>query len=83
MFEPAYTLKHVPLQVPAEVHWSVRYVCGGEPEVIDLGNGLMQYRYVLGTGLSNGKHEVKLSFPPNDLANTVELRAYKPPLHKD
>ena len=55
MFESGYTLKHIPLQVPAEVHWSVQYVCGGKPEVIDRGNGMTEYRYVLGTGLSNRK----------------------------
>lgn len=83
MFEWGYTLKHIPLQVPAEVHWSVQYVCGGEPEVIDRGNGMVQYRYVLGTGLSNGKHTVELSIPANELADAVEFRAYKPPLHEN
>ena len=83
MFGPAYELKHVPLPVPAEVHWSVQYVCGGEPEVIDQGNGITQYRYVLGTGLSAGRHTVKLSFPDNDLADAVEFRAYKPSLDED
>jgi hypothetical protein len=83
MFEPAYELKHVALQVPAEVHWSVQYVCGGEPEVIDRGNGMKQYRYVLGAGLSNGKHTANLSFPANDLADAVEFRVYKPQLHED
>ncbi len=83
MFERAYDLKHIPLQVPAEVHWSVQYICGGETEAIDLGNGMMQFRYVLGTGLSNGKHTVNLSFPANDLADAVEFRVYKPQLHED
>jgi hypothetical protein len=83
MFEPAYSLKHVPLRVPVEVHWSVQNVCGGEPEKIDLGNGMVQYRYVLGTGLSNRKHSLKLSLPANDLANAIELRTYKPSLPKD
>jgi hypothetical protein len=81
MYEWGYSLKHVPLQVPAEVHWSVLYICGGNPEVIDRGNGMTQYRYVLGAGLSNGSHTAELLFPPNDLADTVEFRAYKPPLH--
>jgi hypothetical protein len=83
MFEWAYELKHIPLQIPAEVHWSVQYVCGGKPEIIDRGNGMAQFRYVLGTGLSNGKHSVELSSPSNDLADAVEFRAYKPPLHED
>lgn len=80
MFERAYNLRHIPLQVPFAVHWTVKYVCGGEPEVIDLGNGSMEYRYILGNGLSNGMHELKLSFPSNNLSDLVEFRVYKPPL---
>ena len=80
MFERGFLLKHIPLQVPAEVHWSVVYICGGNPEVIDQGNGMTQYRYVLGAGLSNAKHTAELSFPPHDLTDAVEFRAYKPPL---
>jgi hypothetical protein len=83
MFQRGYAVNHTPLQVPAEVHWSVQYICGGEPEAIDQGNGMMQYRYVLGAGCSNGKHTAKLSFPPNDLADAAEFRAYKPPLHEN
>jgi hypothetical protein len=81
MLESGYELKHIRLQVPTEVHWSVQYVCGGKPEVIDRRNGVTEYRYVLGTGLSNGKHKVELLSPLNDLADAVEFRAYKPPLH--
>ena len=45
---------------------------------------MTQYRYVIGAeSCLNGKHTVKLSIPPNDLANIVEFRAYKPPLHED
>ena len=40
MFERGYDLKHIPLQVPAEVHWSVQYICGGKPEAIDRGDGI-------------------------------------------
>jgi hypothetical protein len=60
MIERAFELKHVPLQAPFEVHWSVNNVCDGEPEVIDRGDRTMQYRYVLGTGLSNEKHTVTI-----------------------
>jgi hypothetical protein len=83
MFESANALKHIPLQIPAEVHWSVQYICGGKPEIIDRGNGVTQYRYVLGTGLSNGKHTLELFSRLNDLADAIEFRAYEPPLHKD
>jgi len=80
MFEWAYDLKHIPMQVPTEVHWSVQNICGGKPEVIDRGNGMTQYRYVIGAGLYNGKHTAELLSPPNDLADAVEFRAYKPSL---
>ena len=61
MLERAYDLKHIPLQGPFEVHWSVTDVCNGEPEAIDLGNGwTMQYRYVLVTGLANKEHTVTM-----------------------
>ena len=83
MFEWGYDLKHVPLQIPTEVHWSVQYICSGNPEVIDRGNGMTEYRYVLGAGLPNGNHTAELTLPPNDLANVVEFRAYKPPLQED
>ena len=83
MFESAYELHHIPLQVPAEVHWSVQYICGGKPEAIDLGNDMMQYRYVLAAGLSDGKHTAKLSFRPDDPSEVVEFRAYKPPLQEN
>jgi hypothetical protein len=82
ILQSAFELKHIPLQAPFEVHWSVKNVCDGEPEVIDRGDGTMQYRYVLGTGLSNKRHTVTLSSPPNDLADITEFRAYKPPLHE-
>jgi hypothetical protein len=82
MIERAFELKHVPLQAPFDVHWSVIDVCDGEPEVIDRGDGTMQYRYVLGTGLSNEEHTVRLSAPANDLADITEFRGYEPPLHE-
>jgi hypothetical protein len=80
MFQRGYDLKHVPLQVPAEVHWSVQYICGGTPEVIDRGNGTTEYRYLLGAGLVNGVHTVKMSLGANDLVAATELRAYRPPM---
>jgi hypothetical protein len=80
MVERAFTEKHIPLQAPFEVHWSVKDVCDGEPEVIDRGDGTKQYRYVLGAGLANEKHTVTLSAKMSDLASVTEFRAYKPPL---
>jgi hypothetical protein len=78
MLQRAYDLKHIPLHAPFEVNWSVVSDCGAVPEVIDLGDGQMQYRYVLATGLANKQHTVTLSFPPNDLAEVTEFRAYRP-----
>jgi hypothetical protein len=81
MLEPAFALKHIPLQAPFEVSWSVNDVCAGEPEAIDRGDGTTQYRYVLATGLVNEKHTIILSASANDFADISEFRAYKPPLN--
>jgi hypothetical protein len=83
MVEPAFELKHIPLHAPFEVHWSVSDVCSGQPEVIERGDGTTEYRYVLGTGLTNGKHTIELLSPQNDLTDAVEFRAYEPPLHEN
>jgi hypothetical protein len=82
MIERAFDEKHIPLHAPFEVHWSVSDVCGGQPEVIDRGDGTTQYRYILGTGLSNRQHIVTLSAPLEGLAGVTEFREYKPPLHE-
>jgi hypothetical protein len=82
MVERAFEEKHSPLTEPFEVHWSVNDVCSGDPEVIDIGDGTMQYRYVLGTGLANERHRVTLAAPMNDLAAVTEFRVYKPVLHE-
>jgi hypothetical protein len=81
MLARAFAEKHIPLSSPFVVRWSVVDMCDGDPEVIDLGNGASQYRYVVGTGLANGKHSVRLTAMPNDAADKIELRAYQPPLH--
>jgi hypothetical protein len=83
MLVRAFDGRFVPLKAPYVVHWSVINTCNGQPEVIDLGNGAMQYRYLLAAGLSNGKHDVLLKFPPNDLADVTELRAYTPSLRQE
>ncbi len=82
MLGSAYQLKHIQHRTPFEVNWSVRYVCGGDPEVIDRGDGMAQYRYILATGIFNGKHTVTLSLPANSLSDVVEFRSYQPPLHE-
>jgi hypothetical protein len=78
MLQRAYDVKHIPLHAPLEANWSVVSDCVGVPEVIDLGDGEAQYRYVLATGLANKQHTITLSFTPNELANVVEFRAYRP-----
>jgi len=81
MVERAFQEKHIRLQAPLEVRWSLKYVCGGEPEVIGLGDGSMQYRYVIATGLANRHHTGKLSSLPTERGDVAEFRAYRPPLH--
>jgi len=80
MLSRAFNLKHVPLQAPFLVHWTVSNVCAGMPEVIDRGDGMMQYRYVLVTGTANKPHTVMLQGSTDGLKDVIEFRAYKPPL---
>ncbi len=47
MLARAYNVKHVPLQIPFHVHWSVVNICDGAAEEIDRGDGTKQYSYVL------------------------------------
>jgi hypothetical protein len=82
MVERAFEERHIPLQTPFAVHWSVNDVCDGEPEVIDRGDGVMQYRYVIGSGLPNQAHRVTLAAPMNDFSDVIEFREYKPPLRE-
>ncbi len=93
MVGQAFVDSHIPLPVPLVVHWSVQYVCGNAPEVIDMGDGSKQYRYVLATGLSNEKHVLRLAATGNAgqgsttvaaaFAGAAEVRIYRPPLHAD
>jgi hypothetical protein len=80
MFARALREQHVAEPSPFDVRWSVRNLCAGQPESIDIGNGSMQYRYVLAAGLDNGPHTVVLRVMPDELSTTDEFRAYKPPL---
>jgi len=80
MVEKAFNAKHIPLREPFQVTWSVKNVCEIEPEAIDLGDGSMQYRYVLGAGLANERHTVVVPISASDLPMVSEFRAYKPPL---
>ena len=83
MLGPAYLLKHIQHRTPFEVNWSVRYVCGGNPELIDRGDGTVQYRYILATGIFNGKHTATISLPASSLADVIEFRSYQPPLREN
>ena len=80
MIEPAFELTHIPITPPFAVRWSVDYDCGNDPEVIDLGNGTTQYRYVVAMGLTNASHQAKLSPPLTGLDGLTEIRIYRPPL---
>ena len=82
MLGRAFNLTHIRVVEPYEVHWSTINVCDGTPEVIDLGSGKKQYRYVLGTGLSNEMHTVHVSSMHKDMYNDVRFLAYKPSLHE-
>ena len=62
-----------------QVSWSRHFVCGHQSPVA-LTPSRSEFRYLVATGLSNGPHEVDLSFNPGDLPGVREIRAYHPPL---
>jgi hypothetical protein len=76
--ERAWEHSHIALPNPFRVTWSVNYVCGGEPEVIDRGNGAVEYRYVLAAGLADTVHSITLTGPPGNLSNVDHLTVYTP-----
>ena len=80
MLARAYNVKHIPLQTPFRVHWSVVNICDGPAEEIDRGDGTKQYSYVLAAGLANERHSLTITSDDDDLGNVSEFRAYRPPL---
>jgi hypothetical protein len=80
MVERAWEHTHIPIQGPIRVSWSVDYVCGGRPEVIDRGNGTVEYRYVLATGLTDTWHSITLKGPVEVLREVDHFTTYAPRL---
>jgi hypothetical protein len=78
MVQRAFEHTHIPLHGPLQVKWTVRDVCNGEPETIDMGNGAMEYRYVLATGLADSTHTVSIQGPAEDFRILDHLIAYTP-----
>jgi len=58
------------------LQWERRFVCTDQP-AIALGNGKVEQRHVLATGLVNGRHVVELKFS-NDAPAISEIRTYRP-----
>lgn len=83
MLARAYDLKHIPLQTPFHVYWSVVNICDGVPEEVDRGHGTKQYSYVLAAGLANERHSLTITSKADDLGDVSEFRAYRPPLRED
>jgi len=81
MVERAWHQTHIALQGPLQIHWSVRYVCGGEPEITGLGNGTMEYRYILAAGLATAAHTVSIQGPVDDFRILDHFIAYTPRIH--
>jgi hypothetical protein len=81
MVERAWGHTHVALKGPLEVTWSVHYVCGGEPEITDLGNGRSEYRYILAAGLADTSHTISIHGPVEDFQILDHLIAYTPRIH--
>jgi hypothetical protein len=78
MVERAWQHSKVALHSPFSIYWSVDYVCGGKPEVIDRGKGITEFRYILATGLSDTWHSISLRDSGEDLSKIDHLTAYRP-----
>ncbi len=78
MVERAWEHSKVPLHSSFRVNWSVDYVCGGKPEVLDRGDGTTEYRYVLATGLTDTEHSIDLKDSTEDLGKIDRLIVYRP-----
>jgi hypothetical protein len=76
----AFDVKHIALPSTFVIRWSVGNLCDGEPEIIDMGNGTKQYRYVLATTTSNAEHTLRARLPAGFLSSAQEFREYKPDL---
>jgi hypothetical protein len=74
----AWEHSQVAIHGPFQVTWSVDYVCGGSPEVIDRGDGTKEYRYVLATGLADAQHSIALKDSVDDFKKIDRLIAYTP-----
>jgi hypothetical protein len=82
MIERAWEHTHVAIHGPMQVIWSVSYVCGEEPEVIDRGDGAKEYRYVLATGLADTDHSITIKGPVEDFRAIDHLTVYRPRIHE-
>jgi hypothetical protein len=78
MVERAWQHSKVALHDTFRVNWLVDYVCGGEPEMIDRGNGTAEFRYVLATGLTDTWHSIDLRDSAEDLGKIDRIAAYRP-----
>lgn len=58
--------------------WDRHFACRDEAPVA-LGNGTVEQRHVLATGLPNARHRVQLTLAPG-APRVREVRAYRPPL---
>jgi hypothetical protein len=81
MVERAWLHTHVALHAPLTIHWSVNYVCGGQPEIADLGHGAMEYRYVVAAGLPDAPHTIAIQGPVEDFRALDHFLAYSPRIH--
>ncbi len=80
MVRRAFEVTQARLITPYRVQWSINYVCGNQPEIIDKGDGTTQFRYIVGAGLSNGSHVATVQWSGEDPVATTGFLAYRPPL---
>lgn len=76
MLAYAQTVVHKGAPEGVTLQWERRFVCADQPPVA-LGNGKVEQRHVLATGLANGKHVVELTVSA-DAPGISEIRTYRP-----
>ncbi|WP_375427116.1 SGNH/GDSL hydrolase family protein [uncultured Sphingomonas sp.] len=78
----AFEFKGVRTPENFKVGWERRFVCF-EQRPVPLARGREEVRFVVATGLVNGRHTLDLRLSPAAAAATRELRVYRPPLNAD
>ena len=70
-------LNHLPDNF--RLSWTLRFKCNQQARVL-LPNGKYEYRYLVASGLPNGRHVLMMTIQDRDRIGINEVRVYRPPL---